>query len=409
MRCIYIFLGSAILCSFLPASAFACVTSGRNDGQNVGYDKIFIDSSTLPPSLRQFVGSAADLWNDADCNKAVPNAHYTYEFPILAPDNSQGAGRTVEIKYFSGFNPGNAAACGNFAGNTISLFEKARVNGVPTLCTSGPVVLDTLAHEFGHLLGLQDQYDTNCNGYIMSQAGFTPSGNYVDRHVRSNECEKVAEVNKTPAEQLAAECAENPSICSPDNQCGYIPEHTWCSPIVLDLARNGFNFSGPNQPVSFDIDADTIREKICWTGSRTDDTFLALDRNGNGQIDDGSELFGDSSRFLNGDRAQNGYQVLFELDLVRGNGNGFLDREDLDFGRLLLWHDWNHDAKSQPGELTPLAATDIYAIAVEYEVSVEQDSHGNRLRYRSTAYRSGTAQVLPGFLPTVDVFFAPGN
>jgi hypothetical protein len=134
-----------------------------------------------------------------------------------------------------------------------------------------------------------------------------------------------------------------------------------------------------------------------------------LDRNGNGQIDDGSELFGDSTRFLNGERAQNGYQVLFELDLVRGNGNGYLDQEDLDFDRLLLWHDWNHDAKSQARELVPLSATDVYAISVEYGVSLERDQHGNRLRYRSTAYRSGTANVLPGILPTVDVFFAPGN
>lgn len=187
---------------------------------------------------------------------------------------------------------------------------------------------------------------------------------------------------------------------------GYIPEYNHCSPIVLDLARNGFNFSGPRQPVAFDIDADTVREKICWTGTRTDDTFLAMDRNGNGMIDDGSELFGDSTPFLDGRPAQNGYQVLFELDVVRGNGNGFLDVGDQDFERLLLWHDWNHNAKSEPAELIALAATDIYAVSVEYSVSLEQDQHGNRLRFRGSAFRSGNSVVAPGILSTVDVFFA---
>ncbi len=407
MRKTWILGGVVVL--FYGSPAWGCVLSGRTDGQLVGYDKIFINTSSLSASMKGFVRNAAVPWNDADCNKPVANAHYTYDFPILATENGQGSGRTIDVIYVMGFNPSNDESCGSFSGNTIRLYERMRLNGVPKLCNSEQLMTDTISHELGHLLGLADQYDPSCSGHIMGQRTYTSGGAYVDRSVRPEECQKVAETNKTPAEQYAGECAANPSICSPDNQCGYIPEYSHCSPIVLDLGRDGFKFSGPDQPVSFDIDADTVKEKICWIGPRTNEVFLAMDRNGNGWIDDGSELFGDSTPFLNGEPAQNGYQVLFELDLARGNGNGFLDRGDLDFERLLLWHDWNRDGKSQPWELTPVSATDIYAIAVEYSVSLERDQHGNSLRFRSNAFRSGAGTAPPSLVPTVDVFFAPGH
>lgn len=320
----------------------SCVDSKRIADQPVGYDKIFIDTSGLPSSMRSYANTAAAAWNHEDCNKPVPGGQYVYEFPILSVDYAQGGGRNVSVVYQSGFNAEDDRVCGTFEGNTVTLYEKARLDGTVRLCTSGSLLLDTLAHEFGHLLGLKDQYDAGCSGFIMSQGSFTSGGSYIDRIVRSGECQKVAETNATPAERYLAECEADPNLCPPDNQCGYIPEYNWCSPIVLDLARDGFKFGGPDYPVRFDIDADSVKEKICWTSRRTEDAFLAMDRNGNGRIDDGSELFGDSTPFINGNRAQNGYQVLFELDAVRGNQNGFLDRGDLDFERLLLWRDVNH-------------------------------------------------------------------
>lgn len=404
-----LFLGWVSLC-LLARTAEACVSSGRDAGQTVGYDKIFINTSGLPSSIRDYVQPAAGLWNDSDCNQAVPNAHYTYQFPILSVDYSQGTGRNVDIVYASGFNPRNDAACGDFRGNTITLYEKVRVDGVPKTCLTAPFLTDTIAHELGHLLGLEDQYSGGCGDRIMAQGAFTPGGAYIDRSVRPEECRKVAETNMTPAEQYAAECAANPSLCPPDNQCGYIPEDNWChSPIVVDLQGDGFEFSGPGRPVLFDMDGDSLGDKTCWTGQRTDDAFLAWDRNRNGWIDDGTELFGNATPLLSGVVAQNGYQVLFELDLVRGNANGYLDSQDQDFADMLLWRDRNHDGRSQPGELTSLAETRIYALSVEFRVSLEQDGHGNRLRFRSVAFRSGDGKSRPQILPTVDVFFAPGR
>lgn len=96
-------------------------------------------------------------------------------------------------------------------------------------------------------------------------------------------------------------------------------------PLVLDLAGNGFSTSGLSRTVRFDLDADGRMDSISVpTG---DDALLALDRNGNGRIDDGRELFGDQHG------AANGFAELARFD---DNGDGRIDVADAVFDRLRL-------------------------------------------------------------------------
>ena len=96
-------------------------------------------------------------------------------------------------------------------------------------------------------------------------------------------------------------------------------------PLVLDLASNGFRTSGLERSLRFDLDADGRLEQISVpTG---DDALLALDRNGNGRIDDGRELFGDQHG------AANGFAELAKHD---DNGDGRIDAADAIFQRLSL-------------------------------------------------------------------------
>lgn len=92
-------------------------------------------------------------------------------------------------------------------------------------------------------------------------------------------------------------------------------------PLVLD-------FPGPSGALgdlrfAFDLDADGRKDNVPLVGGSG---FLAFDRNGNGRIDDGRELFGPSS----GD----GFAELAALD---SDGNGWLDDNDPAFSRLSLW------------------------------------------------------------------------
>ncbi|UZT77242.1 hypothetical protein OF113_19755 [Ectopseudomonas chengduensis] len=96
-------------------------------------------------------------------------------------------------------------------------------------------------------------------------------------------------------------------------------------PLVLDMADNGFSTSGLGRPVRFDLDADGRMDSISVpTG---DDALLALDRNGNGRIDDGRELFGDQHG------AANGFAELARFD---DNGDGRIDAADAVFDQLRL-------------------------------------------------------------------------
>jgi hypothetical protein len=351
-----------------------CVSSSRAPGQESLYDAVQLIASGLPAGLLDEFRSAYGAWNSGQCKSIW------YSFPNFQ-ETAQGAGRTVTLQVVSGFNPNNNQACGNFAAvtNTITVFEWARTSdGTQTVpCQRSDIFLDNLTHELGHLLGLQDQ-GTSCSGYIMSQAALTSSGAYIDRTLRQSECDKVDETNYTPLEQEEAEC---------DTQCQHCePPGSECSPIVLDYDDGGFLFTGLDEPVLFDIDASGVAEHVGWPVAASQDLFLARDRNGNGRIDNGTELFGDATPFLNGNPAQNGYQVLFELDLVLGNGNGYLDRADLVYSRLLLWHDRNHDGISERGELRTLKEAGVEAIAVNYRVSAYNDENGNGFRYRSHAY-----------------------
>lgn len=96
-------------------------------------------------------------------------------------------------------------------------------------------------------------------------------------------------------------------------------------PLVLDLAGNGFSTTGLSRPVRFDLDADGRMDSI--SAPSGDDALLALDRNGNGRIDDGRELFGDQHG------AANGFAELARFD---DNGDGRIDAADAVFDQLRL-------------------------------------------------------------------------
>ena len=154
------------------------------------------------------------------------------------------------------------------------------------------------------------------------------------------------------------------------------------SPVIIDVQGNGFNLTDASEGVSFDITGTGQVEQLSWTCAGSDDAFLAMDRNGNGSIDNGTELFGNFTPQplpLDG-RARNGFWALTELD---SNADGKIDSKDATFSRLLLWQDLNHNGASEPTELFTMTTLGLSSIELEYKESRRRDAYGNEFRYRA--------------------------
>lgn len=143
-------------------------------------------------------------------------------------------------------------------------------------------------------------------------------------------------------------------------------------PLVVDLGTDGIELSTLADGVNFDLDNNGFAEKTAWIGN--EDGFIALDRNKNGKIDNGGELFGDQVTLSSGALSSSGFEALAEYDI---NGDKVIDKEDDVYGQLLIWIDKNHNGVSEMTELSSLEETGITSIGLEHkETSVLDETTG---------------------------------
>jgi hypothetical protein len=150
------------------------------------------------------------------------------------------------------------------------------------------------------------------------------------------------------------------------------------TPIVLDLNGDGVQTVGLGNGVQFDLAATGTKVNTGWIAGG--DGLLALDRNHDGVINDGSELFGSGTTLANGQKAGTGYEAMAELDT---NGDGSIDAKDGAFADLRVWVDGNADGVSQADELKSLDQLGITKLNLDVKKDVTVNN-GNVIGLTST-------------------------
>lgn len=164
------------------------------------------------------------------------------------------------------------------------------------------------------------------------------------------------------------------------------------SPIVLDLDGDGIRTTSfAAGSVMFDIDGDGKKDRTAWISSG--DAFLAVDRNGNGQVDGVGELFGGMQR-------GQGYAKLAEFDT---NGDHVVSADDADFAALRVWQDANANGVTDEGELLSLADAGVEQLGLSYTSQDVYDDNNNLIGEVSSAAVNGRA------VDMADVYFRFGG
>ncbi|MEM7583250.1 MAG: hypothetical protein AAF560_07710 [Acidobacteriota bacterium] len=340
------------------------------------------DNYSLTAGTANALRDAMRSWNTA-CGSRVPKLSFGAPSPIV-----------LHVNFYRGTYPDGRFRdrCGVTSSpppgsqldyGTVRLYETS-INGAN--CTTE--ILELTMHELGHALGLGGN---NCSDNIMWETA--PHGEREGLRPTTADCSAVDDFWRSTEEPAPGSVGGDEG--NTDNQCvedcepgGEPPIPGGSTPIVVSLLDARYELTSHLSGVFFDIDADEATDLTAWTVGGSDDAFLVLDRNSNGLIDDGTELFGGVTP-QPPSQAPNGFAALAVFDAPENGGDldGYISSRDAIFDKLRLWVDADHNGHSDAHELLTLSEADILFLDLAYGESRKVDEHGNEFRYWSMVGR----------------------
>lgn len=233
-------------------------------------------------------------------------------------------------------------------------------------------------------------------------------------------CQEQGQPCSSTSDCCSGVCGENSGTCipceidtnNPSHGCMseaciscYNGEGVYCdpwtsacyTPLIVDVDGDGFDLTNLNNGVRYDAFGQGGTIQSSWTSVNSDDAWLVLDRNGNGQIDNGTEMFSSVAPQpqVQLPDLRNGFNALVQYDKPEngGNSDGVLNMDDVIFDSLKLWQDTNHNGIGEPSELKTLPERGLRSIDMDYKEAKKQDGHGNRFKYRAKLKDQTGAQL----------------
>jgi len=373
---------------------------------------VYLNTTGLSDTEIQAITVGLQDWSDENNNSGVKyNVVLTTNPPAVGGSNTIVAYFINESVTWNGGSALNMHSASNSQGTSVygelRFWNNIR-SGTPSLLAG--FLRATSRHEGGHGLGLGNADDCPQGSTIMN-----PSLNQ-ETFITTCDNDKIktesAYPSPTPATTPTPEPAACPGVecnegsgfpvdnCSYAGGCpsGWFSTGQCCqpftpSPIVIDVDGSGLHLTDATTGVLFDF-FSLGRLQLSWTASGSTNAFLVLDRNSNGIIDNGAELFGNLTLQPKSPDA-NGFLALAQYDLASNGGNGDyqISKRDAIFSQLRLWRDLNHNGVSEASELSLLQASDIESIDLNYRLSARTDHFKNRFRYRAKVNGSGDARI----------------
>lgn len=340
---------------------------------------VFSNSPTPPPGITQ--------------NCTVPAGAAAQTCLAANPPNSSN-----EVSAAIVFNPS-----GTIQNTTTPIYD-------PNVSSYSTFVDKIGLHEIGHTMGLDNQPAPlicgDANTVMNVFCGTNDSGGNMAVNVTGCDNTEVNNVYPPPPPPPPSGGCTSDADCTCGGQCGKDGTCTLaygCTPIMIAVGQTpDYDLTSPQDGVWFDLQGTGIKQRMSWTKADEPVGFLVWDRNGNGIIDNGSELFGNRTVLPNGQLAPNGFMALAAYDQPQngGNGDGVIDAHDAIWANLRLWIDWNHNGFSEPSEIYTLDEFGITRISLDYTVTNRTDQYGNVFRLKSPCELEGKVRF--GY----DVYFS---
>jgi hypothetical protein len=440
MRCIPRFALRALASLFGIGSAWACTQPLSNTfwWANCVDVNVYLDSSlsTLPvgpgDSPATQIASAVATWSTS-----IPPL---YPFVSINVETTGDPDWTVMFQagaLAGGIGASQPIAYGEIASQIVTVNTQFSFAD-PTQSAYQTLWYKIALHELGHIFGLADVYQPYpCNSYplmsVMDQVcGTNDSGQGIA--FSPTTCDTTEVETVYAADYPGGSCTEGGGDCGggggggggciPDGEectddpydcCSEACNGGICSdvdPVIIDLSGRGYQLTSATDGVQFDFYGTGVPTQMSWTAAGWDGGFLALDRNGNGRIDDGAELFSNlSPQPTPKSGNKNGFLALavYDLPVNGGNGDGWIDDQDAIYSKLLIWVDRNHNGISDPGELLTLKQAGILRISLTYAPSPWTDAFGNKFRYRAQMITTAAANQVVYDVLLQEAAHVPGS